>query len=89
MSSSLSRNLFLRLFPPPRFLEMPAIGMDISDEMVRYVRAPLQQVVILSLENLAKREIPPDIIELGFIKDKEGLVPIMKELRKESKGSSL
>lgn len=33
----IKHNLFLRYFPPPRFLRMPAVGFEVDDEAIRFV----------------------------------------------------
>ena len=52
-------NFFLRLFPTPTFLAMPAVGLDISHQSLRVVelRATSKGVII---SRTAERRIPPE-----------------------------
>lgn len=82
MRSSLIRHIFTSLFPPPRFLEMPAVGLDISDEVVRFVE--LKRVRgHFELGMFGEKKIPPDVVEFGYIKDMPALTKLLLELRKE------
>jgi type IV pilus assembly protein PilM len=82
MSSSFSRKLFTDHIPPPKFLEMPTIGLDISDEMVRFAELK-RKGGRYELGKFGQRAIPADVIEAGYIKDKETLIKILVEIRKE------
>ena len=33
----MKKNWFLNCFPTPNFLKMPSVGIDISDEYIRFV----------------------------------------------------
>ncbi len=82
MSSSLFRKLLLDYFPTPRFLEMPAVGLDISDEMIRF--AELKRVHDhFELEAFGQQAIDPDIIEEGYIKNKNELIKVLISFRRK------
>lgn len=82
MSSSSFKKLFSAVFPPPRFLEMPSVGFDISDEVIRFAELKRSgshyDIGIFGAEPL-----PKDIIEEGYIKDKEGFAKVLGSLRKK------
>jgi Tfp pilus assembly PilM family ATPase len=56
-SRSLYHKIFSDLIPPPRYLEMPSVGLDISDNSVRFVELKRngQQ---LSLANSVWKQFP-------------------------------
>jgi len=79
-----STPLLLRLFPPPRFLTMPSVGIDISDSSVKFLEligAPGH----LKIGRFGERTIPSGIVEAGQIKDSERLAEVLVQLRKEEK----
>lgn len=75
-------NLFFRLFPPPKFLTMPAVGLDISDKVVRFagLRAGAYG---LELSIFGEVPLPAGAIEEGFIKNKDAVVGALKTLRQK------
>jgi type IV pilus assembly protein PilM len=82
MSSSFGRKIFTDHFPPPKFLEMPTIGLDISDEVVRF--AELKRVKQhFELGMYGEKKIPTDVIEEGYIKDKAALVKLLQSIQQE------
>ncbi len=80
--SLLKRKKIFDLFPPPHFLEMPAIGLDISDEAIRF--AELKRVGdTVELGIFGERKVPTEIIEEGYIKNVAELTNILKDIQKE------
>ncbi len=75
-------NLFFRLFPPPKFLTMPAVGLDISDKIIRFagLRAGVRG---LELDVFGEISFPPGAIEEGFIKNKDVVVSALTTLRQK------
>lgn len=70
------------LFCPPRFLEMSAAGLDISDRFIRFVeyrKSPFGYV----LHRFAKRDVPQGVFVGGEIADKKALAGILSDLKKE------
>ena len=55
-----------RIFPPPRYLQMPALGMDISDRSLKFVEI-LEKGGALRLGRFGKRTLPEGLIEAGEI----------------------
>lgn len=82
MSSSFVRKLITDFFPPPKFLEMPSVGIDISDEVIRFAELK-RKGRAFELGVFGKEKIPPGIIEQGYIKDKDGLSKILEGIRKK------
>ena len=64
--------LLSRFFPPPKYLQMPAVGIDISDRSLKFVEV-LEKKGELRLGRFGKRTLPPGLIQSGEIKDKEKL----------------
>jgi Tfp pilus assembly PilM family ATPase len=82
MSSSFSRKIFTDFFPPPRFLEMPTVGLDITDDIIRY--AELKRVgAHLGMGVYGEVKVPSGVIEEGYIKDKMALTDILSTIQKQ------
>lgn len=78
-----SKKVISDFFPPPRYLEMPSVGLDISDEVVRFVGLTRKNGYF-EPGQYGEKQIPKDVIEEGYIKDKVTLTKILTELRKEN-----
>jgi type IV pilus assembly protein PilM len=75
-------NLFFRLFPPPKYLAMPAAGLDITDNSVRFAELKTCRCG-LELGNFGSQSIPEGAIEEGFIKSKTEAVRALAALRRK------
>src|SRR3989344_6035643 len=65
-------HLFTKFFPTPRFLKMPAVGLDISDQSIHFVElVPQGEAYVLG--RFGKKKIPAGAMESGKIKDFDGL----------------
>ena len=77
-----TRRIFRDFFPPPRFLEMPAVGLDISDtavtalELVRHRDA-------FRVGRFGRRSLPAGAIADGYVHDKEKVIAELSALKKE------
>jgi len=78
----MNRNLLHRIFPPPKFLKMPAIGLDISDESIHFVELK-ESKGGFTISNFGKKDIPKNVIESGEIKKTGELVKILTSLKDE------
>lgn len=73
-------SLFQQFFPPPKFLEMPAVGLDISDaavsaiELVRRKRA-------FAVGRFGRRALPRGSMVGGYVHDKEAVVEELRKLK--------
>lgn len=76
------KKLFNRLFPPPQFLKMPAVGLDISDESIHFVELKREKNGLV-IKNYGKKDLPVDIVKSGYIKKEEELKKILSSLKKE------
>ncbi len=78
----MSSNGFWNLFPAPKYLQMPAIGLDLSDQSVKYVQ--LERVSgSYSVKQFGNKAIPAGLIEGGEIKQKEKLIEFLKTIKEE------
>lgn len=77
------KSFFNTLFPPPRFLSMPAAGLAISDRHVRYVRFKKGSRG-RTIDLHGGCALPQGVIESGFINNEKELIKALTNLRKES-----
>lgn len=77
-------NKCLSFFPTPRFLSMPAIGIDISDQSVKFIELKSTKKGIV-LSKYGKRDLEKGIVEKGRIINKQKLASVLKEIREETK----
>ncbi len=75
-------NLFFRLFPPPKFLALPTVGLDISDKIVRFASLNAGRHG-LELGAFGAEPLAAGGIEEGFIKNKDIVVKTLTALRKK------
>jgi len=73
---------FFDFFPAPRFLEMPAPGLSLTDAGVRLIEFK-QEGSNLVLKQHGEVIFPKDIIVSGMIKDASALVKILEDFRKK------
>lgn len=82
MSGNSFSRFFNRFFPVPAFLVTPSIGLDISDESLKYVELVKTQKGV-QVGRYGKRTIPPGIIESGKIKNLKKIEEILLSLKNE------
>ncbi|MHB1118024.1 MAG: pilus assembly protein PilM [Minisyncoccota bacterium] len=78
----MQRSKFFQFFPPPRFLQRPAVGLDISDTSMRFVEL-LETRHGLVLGRFGERAIPQGIIESGEVKKPAELRTLISGLKKD------
>ncbi len=76
-------NTLLKLFPPPKFLDIPYSGLDISDDAIRCIDFS-HHAKHLSIHKYGMKPLPIGTIESGNIKNKDVLINTLSEFRKES-----
>ncbi len=75
---------FFKLFPPPKYLNIPYSGLDISDDAIRCIKyTEGQNGYILQAHGFRKLE--PGIVSDGYIKDEKALEEQLASLVKELK----
>jgi type IV pilus assembly protein PilM len=75
--------VFVRAFPVPKYLSMPAVGVDISDYAIKYCALEKKNGRI-ELKSYGKIDLPLDVIERGEIKDPETIVKLLDRVREEN-----
>lgn len=78
----MKKDFFTKFFPPPAYLLMPALGLDISDRSIKYVELGKKKEKIF-IRRFGGHLIPPGLIGDGEIKDREKLIGLLKDLQKE------
>jgi len=69
-------NFFLRNFPPPKWLEIPAFGLDISDRSFKFVELRAQNGR-LALGRFGRKAVGEGILQSGEIKNKDALIELL------------
>ncbi len=69
-------------FPPPKFLDIPFAGISISDSTVRSIKFGKKDKG-LYIENYFEKSIPLGVITSGEVNDKEVLIKILGDLKKD------
>ncbi len=69
-------------FPTPAFLEMTAVGLDVTDEAIYFVELHRNKNTF-TLGAFGERALPSGMVEGGRINDVEGLTKILRELKNE------
>jgi len=75
---------FFKIFPPPKFLEMPYAGIDISDSAVHCLMYHHAHSG-LKIDRFGSRPLPKGIVESGIIRDEKALTGAVKSLADELK----
>lgn len=78
----MKRTKFYEYFPPPQFLQMPAVGLDISETSMRFTELVETRKGFV-IGRFAELAIPRGVIELGEVKKIPELNAIFKTLKKE------
>ncbi len=73
---------FFKLFPPPKFLDIPYAGLDISDDAVRCIEYS-HTIHGLYIRHYGVKALAPGIVEGGEIKDEKVLTETIAALAKE------
>ncbi len=69
------------LFPTPRYLQMPAVGIDISDSTIRVLEL-VKGKDGLEVGRFGSRPIPPGVVVRGDIARPNDLIKVLIDLRK-------
>ena len=77
---------FLKFFPPPRYLERRAVGLDISDRSIKYAKLEWSagRRSALRLERFGEVELPAGVVEGGQIKNQTALGAALRGLREKT-----
>ncbi len=80
VASPLKHRLFTQFFPPPKFLEMPAVGLDISDDAISALEL-VRQKGALRIGRFNRRSLPPGSIQGGYVNDRNAVVGELRKLK--------
>src|SRR3954466_10260936 len=69
------------LLPPPAYLLMPAVGVDVSDRSIKYAKL-IADDDGYELGSFGEMPLPAGIVESGQIVDAEKLSSALRELKK-------
>lgn len=75
-----TRSLFARLFPPPKYITLPSVGVDISDSSVKYVMLEPHDGGY-TLKKWGDISVPEEAIVQGKLKNIPALAKILEEIR--------
>ncbi len=78
----MKRSKFYQFSPPPQFLQMPAVGLDISDIAMRFVELVEKRKGFV-IGRFGDHAIPRGVIESGEVKKPDALREIFKDIKKE------
>lgn len=76
------RDSLLSLFPAPNYLVEPNVGLDISDQSVKFIEL-LPESGRVSIGRFGEEDIPPGVVEAGKIKKPDELSKILSTLREK------
>ena len=74
---------FLDVFPLPKIISIPAAGFDISDESIKHIEFEKNKDK-LKIKNYGEKNLPPDIIVNGEIKNENALSDFLSKNYKNS-----
>lgn len=75
-----TRSLFAKLFPTPRFMTLPTVGVDISDSSVKYILLT-EAHAGYTLSKWGDIDVPEGAIVQGVVKDIPALARILSEIK--------
>ncbi len=75
---------FFKIFPPPKYINIPYAGFDISDEAVRCIEYSSNRHGY-TLHRYGSRMLKSGIVDAGYIKDEKSLKEEISSLVKELK----
>lgn len=78
------KKFFLDTFPPPDYLNMPVLCVDISDKSLKFIELERKKGKIL-IRRFGKYALDDGIIEKGEIKQKDKLIVFLKTIKKKIK----
>jgi type IV pilus assembly protein PilM len=76
------------LFPPPKFIDPPIVGLDVSDRSIKYVELS-ETASGRRLKRFGKKDLPPGIIVSGEIKKADEFSSLLASIFKPQKISRI
>ncbi len=84
VTANFTQRLFHEYFPPPRFLEMPAVGLTISDDAVSAIEL-VRRRDAYAVGRFGRRPLLKESIMGGYVNDKDAVVGELRKLKNELK----
>jgi hypothetical protein len=81
-TTGFTRRFFHEFFPPPKFLEMPAVGLDVSDAAVTALEL-VRKRGASAVGRYGRRPLPRGAVADGYVHDKERVVAELRALKKD------
>ncbi|MCX6703427.1 MAG: pilus assembly protein PilM [Candidatus Zambryskibacteria bacterium] len=78
------QNLFLKFFPPPKFLDPEYSGVSVSDTSIRFFQFEKRGDTI-SIKKYLERALPLGAIVSGYIHNTDEVIEVLKDIKKEIK----
>ncbi|MCA9365307.1 pilus assembly protein PilM [Candidatus Kaiserbacteria bacterium] len=75
------------LLPPPMFLKMPSLGVDISDSSLKYIKLKEVKPGHKVIDIKGSIDIPNGVVRGGFVEDQKQLTEVMRKLKTQTKMS--
>lgn len=75
-----------RVFPPPRYITLPSVGVDISDTSLKYIEFTRLHARDrdLALTKWGDIDVPSGVVERGNVHDSGALTEVLKEVKKRT-----
>lgn len=79
-------SLVKNVFPPPRLMTFPCVGVDISDTSLKYVEFEREHAhdTYLKLKQWGDIDVPSGIVERGNVHDVEKLTTILVQMKEKT-----
>ncbi len=74
------RKSFFDLFPPPQFLSMPAAGISINEDAIRFLNFKFRNGVVI-LTDFGEEKLPEGSIESGAPAKKDQIISVLRKLK--------
>lgn len=80
-------SLIQQVFPPPRYITFPSIGIDISDTSLKFIELVREHPhdIELTLRAWGDIDMPEGAIERGDVHDIEKLAATLREVKKQTR----
>ena len=75
---------FAKYLPPPQFLTMPSLGVDISDTSLKYIQFGEEKSGVKPLMLWGEIDIPSGVLDRGNVHDQKQLVSVLKECKQKT-----
>ncbi|MDP2705218.1 MAG: pilus assembly protein PilM [Patescibacteria group bacterium] len=77
----MKKKSFFDFFPAPKFLKMPAVGLSLSDDAIRFVEYE-RTLKGLRIKRFGEKAVPTQVMRSGHIENAQSFIEILKEFKK-------